>query len=103
MLLFCVAKFFNLLIESSNCFQDKLSEIPNSNTNDVKRVNVSQYNIHDYPLQAVTKVALNPNLQFNKMYATGHQAGFVRLRSITFVKNNSVKNAYADFNLAESL
>ncbi|KAH1023930.1 uncharacterized protein LOC109543640 isoform X1 [Dendroctonus ponderosae] len=81
----------------------KLTEIPNSNTNDVKRVKVSQYNIHDYPLQAVTKVALNPNLQYNKMYATGHQAGFVRIRSMTFVKNNLMSNTFTEFNLSESL
>ncbi|KAG5897827.1 hypothetical protein JTB14_011827 [Gonioctena quinquepunctata] len=44
---------------------------------------------HMYPLQAVNKVCFNPNRQASLYFATGYQAGFVRVTYLKFLEGDS--------------
>lgn len=41
-----------------------------------------------YPLNTINKIVFNPNRQASLYYATGYQAGFVRISWMEFLKND---------------
>lgn len=84
-------------------FQDHLKNMPNSKTNDVAKAKLETYNIRDYPLQAVTKVAVNPNAQACAYFAAGYQAGFVRVRGMDFLKDEYAPCTFEDYDFSTSL
>lgn len=43
---------------------------------------------NQYPLAAINKVAFNPNRQASLYFATGYQAGFVRVMWMEFLKDD---------------
>lgn len=69
--------------------QDNINGIPNSTNKKITDISntLTPLNITNYPLQAVSKVVPNPNQQAYSFYATGLQAGLVRVRRMRFLDN----------------
>ncbi|XP_050309290.1 uncharacterized protein LOC126745480 isoform X2 [Anthonomus grandis grandis] len=63
-----------------------LAFLPSHKDKTLDRAEIDSYNIHKYPLNAVNKLATNPNCQAYPYYAVGYQAGFLRIRSIECLK-----------------
>ncbi|CAG9767922.1 unnamed protein product [Ceutorhynchus assimilis] len=82
---------------------DKLSNIPNTRTNNLTKVSLEKLNIHNYPLQAVTKVAANPNPQACTYWASGYQAGFIRIRHIEVLKKYFNPTIFVNYDFSKTI
>ncbi|KAJ8952255.1 hypothetical protein NQ318_007414 [Aromia moschata] len=63
---------------------DKYSDLPKN----VKTDELDVSKAHIYSLQTINKIAFNPNRQANLYYATGYQAGFVRVVYLKFLEDD---------------
>lgn len=71
---------------------DNLDNTPNSIKNTLNPDNFSTWDISEYGLQSINKIACNPNPQACSYYAIGYQTGFVRLQWLQFLTQYLTKH-----------
>ncbi|CAH1164048.1 unnamed protein product [Phaedon cochleariae] len=67
--------------------RDNVQDFPRVRDKNFEMMKLSSPNM--YPLQTVTKISFNPNCFSSLYFATGHQAGFVRLNYLKFLENDA--------------
>ncbi|KAL1490447.1 hypothetical protein ABEB36_013137 [Hypothenemus hampei] len=93
----------NVALVFEDFSSDDLSKIPNTKTNDLKTVKIDKYDINDYPMRAVNRVALNPNGQSCSFFCAGYQMGFLRIRNLEFLKRNFNPIVMTDNSFTETI
>jgi len=65
---------------------ENIANTPNSINREMK-LKMATWDVREYNLQGINKVAYNPNQQACSHFAVGYQAGFIRLRTVKFLNS----------------